>query len=68
MRKIMTTTTEYIEYPVNNETTNHEFLEHHSKTTASKTKKVQCVLKVYDYKEESKRLIRELNEMVAKWK
>lgn len=66
----MTTTTEYINYPIieGNTKADSEVEECFSRTAHHKTKKVKSVLKVYDYKEESKRLIRELNEMVAQWK
>jgi O-acetyl-ADP-ribose deacetylase (regulator of RNase III) len=66
----MAITTEYIKYPIIQADTKAdlEIEEYFSKTQNRKTKKVLSVLKVYDYKEESKRLIRELNEMVAQWK
>lgn len=66
----MSTTTEYINYPIIeiDTKTDSEVEEYFSKTANIKTKKVYSILKVYDQKEESKMLIRKLNEMVSKWK
>jgi hypothetical protein len=61
---------DYISIPVISVDTkaNNEAEEYFAKTFPYKSHKVLVNTRIYDEKEERKRLMRELNEMVSKWK